>query len=60
MVERQAFSAKPEDRVLIKLPGLSFQPATVVWIEDDKVGIAFEAPLYEAVLEHLTQAMAQQ
>jgi hypothetical protein len=59
MVDRQAFSAKPEDRVLIKLPGLSFQPATVVWIEGDKVGIAFEAPLYEAVLDHLTQAMAQ-
>lgn len=53
MVERRAWSIKPEDHILLRLPGLSFQPASVLWVEDDAVGIAFDQPLYEPVMAHL-------
>ena len=55
MVDRSGWSAKPDDRVLIKLPGLSFQPATIVWVEDETAGMTFEQPLHEAVFTHLQQ-----
>lgn len=56
MVDRRRHSATAGDRALVKLPGLAFQPATVVWVEDEKAGLAFEQPLHEAVLAHLSQA----
>lgn len=58
LVERRAWSAQPDDRILVKLPGLAFQPAQVVWVEGDRAGIAFEELLYEPVLEHLRQSLA--
>lgn len=57
MVSRQAWSAQPEERILIKLEGLEFQPATVNWIEGDLAGIEFEQLLHEAVLERLKASL---
>jgi hypothetical protein len=59
MVDRRGWSAKPDDRTLLQLEGLGFQPARVVWVEDDHAGLEFEALLHEAVLERLKQALAQ-
>lgn len=53
MVDRRAWTARVDDRVLVKLEGLSFQPATVIWIEDDRAGLMFEQLLYEPVLASL-------
>ena len=50
MVETRAWTLKDGDRVLVKLPGLEFQPATVVWTDDEHAGIAYETLLYEPVL----------
>ena len=57
LVERRAWSANTGDRVLVKLPGLAYQSAEVVWVEDNQAGVAFEELLYEPVLEHLRQSI---
>lgn len=59
MVRRHAWSAQPEDRILIQLEGLGFQPATVSWVEGELAGIEFEQLLHEAVLERLQASLAQ-
>ena len=59
MVRRHAWSAQPEDRILIQLEGLSYQPATVSWVEGELAGIEFEQLLHEAVLERLKASLAQ-
>ncbi|WEK48260.1 MAG: PilZ domain-containing protein [Candidatus Andeanibacterium colombiense] len=56
MVDRRAWGARTDDRVLIKLDGLAYLPATVVWVEDDRAGIMFEELLYEPVLARLRRA----
>jgi hypothetical protein len=53
MVERLAWSVRPGDHVLIRLPGLSFQPASVLWVEGEFIGIEFDQPLYEPVMAHV-------
>jgi hypothetical protein len=53
MVDRRAWSARVDDRVLIKLDGLSYLPASVIWVEDERAGIMFEELLYEPVLMRL-------
>lgn len=53
MIDRRRAVAEPGSRVLVKLPGLAYQPGEVVWVEDAHAGIAFEQPLHEAVLDHL-------
>ncbi|MFL0355457.1 PilZ domain-containing protein [Erythrobacter sp. GH1-10] len=53
MVSSRGWSAKPDESVSVKLPGLGFIPAKVVWIEDQRAGIAFEEALYGPTLEHL-------
>ena len=40
-------------RVLMKLPGLAYLAANVVWIDEGLVAVAFEQPLYEPVLKHM-------
>lgn len=57
MVDRKRATAEPGMRVLVKLPGLSFQPGEVVWVEEERAGIAFEQVLHEAVLDHLWQTL---
>lgn len=59
MVACRGWSARPGERVLATLPGLAAQPGELVWMEDGQAGIAFEAPLYEAVLAHLQARMAE-
>ena len=59
MVDRRSWSTQPEDRVLVQLEGLGFQPAAVVWVEDDRAGIVFEELLHEAVLERLKGSLAR-
>ena len=34
MVRRHAWSAQPDDRILVQLEGLGYQPATVNWVEE--------------------------
>ncbi len=58
MVDARAWSIRPGEPVSIKLPGLNYQPAEVVWNEDERAGIAFEEPLYEPTLEHLNALAA--
>lgn len=58
MVNRQAWSAQADDRILIQLEGLGLQPARVSWVEDDLAGIEFEQLLHEAVLERLKESLA--
>jgi len=59
MVDRRGWSPQPDDRVLVQLDGLGFQPATVVWIEDEQAGIAFEQLLHEVILEQLKDTLAR-
>ena len=58
MVDARSWAVKPEESVSIKLPGLNYQPARVVWIEDGRAGIVFEELLYEPTLEHLSRLAA--
>lgn len=58
MVNRKRCNTEQGARVLVKLPGLGFQPASVAWLEDDHAGLAFEQPLHEAVLAHLWQQVS--
>ena len=53
MVDARSWSLRPGEPVSVKLPGLNWQPAELIWNEDGKAGIAFEEPLYEPTLEHL-------
>ena len=59
MVDRRAWSAQVDERILIQLEGLGFQPARVSWVEDDKAGIEFEELLHEAVLARLKDSLAR-
>lgn len=58
MVDARSWAIKPGEDIFIKLPGLASRPAKVIWIEDQKSGIAFEELLYEPTLEHLNQLAA--
>lgn len=42
--------------VWLRLPGLEAQKSSVVWIEENKAGFKFAAPLHPATLETLTVA----
>ena len=58
MVDSKRWAVDPGQRALAQLPGLTFQPVNVVWIEDGRAGFAFEQPLHEAVLENLWQRLS--
>ena len=59
MVDRRSWSVQAGERVLVKLPGLAYQPGEVVWVEDNLAGIAFEQVLHDAVLVHLKAGTIQ-
>ncbi len=59
MVDFHGSAARPGERVLATLPGLSALPAELVWAEDGRAGIAFEAPLHETVLSRLEAMMGR-
>ena len=58
MVDARSWTVKPDESVSIRLPGLNYQSAKVVWIEDGRAGIVFEELLYEPTLEHLSRLAA--
>jgi len=57
MVESPGWSVRPDEGISVKLPGLGYQHATVVWIEDGRAGVAFEEPLYGPMLEHIERLL---
>jgi hypothetical protein len=57
MVDARSWSIRADEAVSIKLPGLSYQPAKVIWIEDQRAGIALEELLYEPTLEFIQNQM---
>ena len=58
MVDRRGWSPQPDDRVLVQLENLGFQPATVVWVEGEQAGIELEQLLHEVILDQLKGALA--
>ena len=58
MVDARSWGVRPGESIFVRLPGLASQPATVIWIEDERAGIAFEELLYEPTLEHLNRLAA--
>ncbi|MBS0482508.1 MAG: PilZ domain-containing protein [Proteobacteria bacterium] len=55
MIAREALSLRPQDRVLMRLPGLEYIPSTVLWVENELVGIEFERDLHDLVYENLVR-----
>ena len=53
MVDSRGTGLREEDRILVKMEGLEFMPGYVLWIENDKAGIAFERAMHETIYEHL-------
>jgi len=53
MVDSRGWSVKPTERVLIRLPGLGEVGAEVIWLEDQRAGLAFEETLYSPIVESL-------
>lgn len=57
MIDRCSMTFRADQRLLMRLPGLEYIPARVLWVEADRVGMEFERPLHDAVLEHLLKAV---
>jgi len=53
MIGKRMLRLQVDERLLIKLPNLAYQAATVLWVDDDRAGLVFEQPLYSAILTHL-------
>jgi len=53
MLQWNGWRLKEEDRVRVSFPTLNNLPATVLWSEQDRLGLLFTQPLHEAVYEHL-------
>ncbi len=53
LVDSRGWAVKPDERVLVKLPGLGEVGAKVVWIEEGRAGLGFEEALYGPVLDHI-------
>lgn len=59
MIERRGWTPRLDERLLVQLEGLGFQPARLVWVDDDHAGIEFEQMLHEAVLGQLKESIAR-
>lgn len=59
MIDRCAMAFTAGQRLLIKLPGLEYIPANVLWVDGDRVGMEFERHLHEAVRAHLLKAIGK-
>ncbi len=44
-----------DQRVMVSFPDLANLPATVLWADQDRVGLLFNQPLHEAVYNHLVK-----
>ncbi len=58
MIDARGTGLSVNDRVLMKLDGLEFQPCYVVWKEDNNAGLTFERILSESVYEHVKSQLA--
>jgi hypothetical protein len=54
----QALAVRPGMRVVIRPQGLEGVAGVVRWIEGHIAGVEFDAPLYEPVVDHLSQLHA--
>lgn len=58
MIDKRLLRMKVGERILLKMQGLSYQTAHVVWVEEGEAGLAFEQPLYGPVIEHLKRQLS--
>lgn len=58
MFETPTLLFRAGDRVLVSLAGLSYAPAHVTWVEEDRAALTFEQQLYTPVLDHLLKHFA--
>jgi hypothetical protein len=49
----QVAGAHPGDHVILRIAGFAPLSGNVVWAEDEFAGLKFDAPLHEAILDHL-------
>ncbi|QGN55518.1 hypothetical protein [Novosphingobium sp. Gsoil 351] len=56
MIDKCTLSVRDGDRILLRMPGLRYLPARVLWIDEGRAGLAFEEHLYEPVLEHMLKS----
>jgi len=56
LVNKPGTLLRPDDPIRIKLADLSYMSGSVIWVEGDQAGIAFDQLLYEPVLDHLQRA----
>ncbi|WP_427963729.1 PilZ domain-containing protein [Altererythrobacter sp.] len=59
MLDSRGWSVQPEEHITIKMPTLGYRSAKVVWIEDERAGVAFDEMLYEPTLVHIQEQMQQ-
>lgn len=53
MIAVCGWTFRQNERTFVRLPGLRFLPATVLWADEESAGLQFDEPLYEPVLAHL-------
>ena len=53
LLDLRAWRLKQNERIMIKLPGLTWIGATILWVYNGLGGVIFEQPLHVAVLNHL-------
>ena len=54
-----AESLRPGVQVLVKLPGLKYAPATVMWRRLERVGVEFAHPLHPLAVEEFARRLAE-
>ncbi len=56
MIEWHGWKLQEAQRLLVSFPTLSNVGSTVLWIEDNRVGLLFDDLLHMAVYEHMIAA----
>ena len=46
-------------QILVKLPGLKYWPATIVWKQDDRVGVEFKNALHPLAVEEFSNYLRE-
>jgi hypothetical protein len=54
-----AESLRTGGQVLVKIPGLRYWPATVVWKRQDQVGVEFKNPLHPLAVEEFARQLVE-
>lgn len=55
MLNWRGWLLQEDQRVMVSFPDLANLPATVLWADQDRVGLLFNQPLHEAVYNHLVK-----